>query len=240
MRKGGWGGISPGLDSSERHPRSGWSSTSSRRPPLRTSLFPAATALLLCLVPGGPVAAQGSAKPAAPSRTPAKADSNTRHAVVIEGDDHMFMVAAPKGWVLDDTSGMGSRIRCVFYPKGQTWAQAPTVMYVNPMHGFGLKERTVSAMLAENEKQFHKRAPKGRVVDAGTLKTGAGKSAKVRHYSYDGGDATEAVAFVPENELIMLVVLSSRDAKGFQGGLAAFRELVGTYAWVGSNEEFGR
>jgi hypothetical protein len=113
-------------------------------------------------------------------------------------------------------------------------------MYVNPMHGYGLKERTVSKMIAENEREFHQRAPKGRIVEAGTLKTGAGKSAKVRHFAYDGGEPTEAVAFVPENELVMLVVLSARDAKGFQSSLAPFRELVGTYAWVGSNKEFGR
>ncbi len=186
------------------------------------------------------MAATGTSQAAAPTKAASPSDSSVRNAVVIEGDDHLFMVAAPKGWVLDDTSGMNSRIRCVFYPKGQTWSSAPTVMYVNPMHGYGLKERTVSAMIAQNEKEFRKRAPKGRIVEAGTLKTGAGKPAKVRHFAYDGGESTEAVAFVPEKELVMLVVLSARDGKGFQGGLGAFRELVGTYAWVGSNQEFGR
>jgi len=212
---------------------------SPRRSPLRSTLFPAAVTWLLCLL-AVPAAAQGTSKSAGVSPTATKSDSNVRNAVVIEGDDHLFMVAAPKGWVLDDTSGLGSRIRCVFYPKGQTWAAAPTVMYVNPMHGYGLKERTVSKMIDENEREFHKRAPKGHIVEAGTLKTAAGKSAKVRHFAYDGGEPTEAVAFVPENELVMLVVLSARDAKGFQSGLGPFRELVGTYAWVGSNKEFGR
>ena len=111
--------------------------TSPRRSPLRSTLFPAAVAWLLCLL-AVPAAAQGTSKSAGASPTATKPDSNVRKAVVIEGDDHLFMVAAPKGWVLDDTSGLGSRIRCVFYPKGQTWAAAPTVMYVNPMHGYGL------------------------------------------------------------------------------------------------------
>jgi len=215
--------------------------TSSRRSPLRSSLIPATTVGLLCLLAATtPAAAQGSSKGTGAAPKSTKADSTVRNAVVIEGDDHLFMVAAPRGWILDDTSGMGSRIRCVFYPKGQTWASAPTVMYVNPMHGYGLKERTVSAMIAENEREFHKRAPKGRVFEAGSLKTASNKTAKVRHFAYDGGEPTEAVAFVPENELVMLVVLSARDTKGFQSGLGPFRELVGTYAWVGSNKEFGR
>ena len=218
------------------------SARSPEEAPLHPSPLPAAILLSLGLfvleARTVTAAAQAPAKP--PATKDAKADPAVRNAVVVEGDDHLFMVAAPAGWVVDDTSGMGSRIRCVLYPKGQTWANAPTVMYVNPMHGNAIKERTVSAMIAEIEKEFRKRAPKGRVVDAGTLKTGAGKSASVRHFSYDGGPVTEAVAYVPESELLMLVVLSSRDAKAFQANLPAFKELVGTYAWVGSNKEFGR
>ena len=30
----------------------------------------------------------------------------------------------PPGWALDDTSGLGAKIRVVLYPKGQTWATA--------------------------------------------------------------------------------------------------------------------
>jgi hypothetical protein len=203
---------------------------------LRPNPSPAVIALSLCLASAAPAAASAQA----PAKPAAQAEPAVRNAMVIEGDDHLFMVAAPAGWVLDDTSGMGSRIRCVFYPKGQTWANAPTVMYVNPMHGNAIQERTVSAMIAENEKEFRKRAPKGRVLTAGTLTTASSKSATVKHFSYDGGPVTEAVAYVPESELVMLLVLSSRDAKGFQAGLPAFKDLVSTYAWVGSNKEFGR
>jgi len=175
-----------------------------------------------------------AAAPAAPS------DTTTRKALVIEGDNHLFMISAPEGWVLDDTSGMGSRIRCVFYPKGQKWNTAPTVMYVNPLHGYGAKARTVSSLMAEDEKSFHKNAPRGKVTDGGTIQTTGKKTAVVRYFSYDGGPAHEAVAYVPEAELVMLLVLSSKTPEGFQGALAAYRELVQSYAWVASNSELGR
>ena len=175
-----------------------------------------------------------AAAPAAPS------DTTTRKALVIEGDNHLFMISAPEGWVLDDTSGMGSRIRCVFYPKGEKWTTASTVMYVNPLHGYGVKARTVSALMAEDEKSFHKNAPRGKVTDGGTIQTTGKKTAVVRYFSYDGGPAHEAVAYVPEAELVMLLVLSSKTPEGFQGALAAYRELVQSYAWVASNTELGR
>jgi len=186
--------------------------------------------------------AKGSSKqtpPAAPANA-AQPDTAARKALVIEGDNHLFMVSAPKGWVVDDTSGMGSRIRCVFYPKGQQWATAPTVMYVNPLHGAAVKSRTVSALIAEDEKAFHQRSPKGKVTDGGTLPTGTKKIAMVRYFSEDGGAAHEAVAYVPEADLVMLLVLSSRTPQGFQQALASYREMVSTYAWVASNAELGR
>jgi hypothetical protein len=169
------------------------------------------------------------------------ADTSSRKALIIEGDDHLFMVAAPNGWVLDDTAGMGSRIRCVFYPKGQKWKNAQTVMYVNPLHGYGVKMRTLSALIEEDEKSFRRRSPKGTVTDAGTLPTATrGKLARVRYFSNEGRAPREAVAYVPEKELVMLVVLTSQTANGFQAALDAYRALVSSYAYVGSNREFGR
>ena len=185
---------------------------------------------------GTPLGATRAGAASAPPDKPA-----TRQAMVIEGDNHLFMVAAPPGWVLDDTSGMGSRIRCVFYPKGQQWASASTVMYVNPLHGHGVKTRTLQALIAEDEKAFRKRAPRGKITEGGTLPTGAAnKSARVRYFSEKGGPPHDAVAYVAEKDLVMLVVLSSRTPEGFQKSLPAYRELVQSYAWVGSNAEFGR
>jgi len=184
--------------------------------------------------------AASSAAPKAAAATVAPQDTLTRKALVIEGDNHLFMISAPEGWVLDDTAGMGSRIRCVFYPKGQKWNTAPTVMYVNPLHGYGAKARTVSALMAEDEKSFHKNSPKGKVTDGGTIQTTGKKTAVVRYFSYDGGPAHEAVAYVPEAELVMLLVLSSKTPEGFQGALAAYHEMVQSYAWVASNSELGR
>jgi hypothetical protein len=178
-------------------------------------------------------------KPAAPATASPTGANSVRKAVVIEGDDHLFMVSAPTGWVLDDTSGMSSRIRCVFYPQGEKWTTASTVMYVNPLHGMSTKSRTVSALIADDEKSFRKRSPNGKVTDAGTLQTASRKTAIVRYFSNDGGPAHEAVAYVPESELVMLLVLSSNTPEGFQGALAAYHEMVQSYAWVASNAELG-
>ena len=247
-----WGRICGGVDSSI-YPTAPpvpatrpWRCSLSAFPrPDRRSFAPAgsraAAALLVALaIAPSPVRARSAAPAQAASPTAAPRDSGTRRAIVIEGDNHLFMVSAPEGWVLDDTAGMGSRIRCVFYPRGQKWKTAPTVMYVNPLHGNGAKTRTVSALMAEDEKSFIKNAPRGKVTEGGTIQTVGKKTAVVRYFSYDGGPAHEAVAYVPEAELVMLLVLSSKTPEGFQGALSAYRELVQSYAWVGSNAELHR
>jgi hypothetical protein len=181
-----------------------------------------------------------TAAPAKPASAKPPADAPVRHALVIEGDDHLFMVAAPHGWVLDDTAGMGSRIRCVFYPQGDKWATAATVMYVNPLHGFGVKTRTVTTLMAEDEAAFHKRAPRGKVTDAGTLPTSEKDNfARLRYFSDDGGPPHEAVAYVPDKDLVMLLVLSSHTPQGFADALPAYRQLVESYAYVGANRGLG-
>jgi hypothetical protein len=250
-----WERIRGGLDSSNAMPVASTTGPSAWRPrgrsvrtnqgiPLtvRTSHRALSLAIVLvCAAPawgattGGPAGPSLPAAPASPSGTP-----SVRQALVIEGDDHLFMVAAPPGWVLDDTAGMGSRIRCVFYPKGQKWATAPTVMYVNPLHGFGVKTRTVTTLMAEDEQAFRKRSPRGVVTDAGTLATSEkGNLARVRYFSDDGGPPHEAVAYVPDKDLVMLLVLTSHTPQGFQQSLAAYRQLVESYAYVGSNRGLG-
>jgi len=208
----------------------------------RTSALLGAALAVACVLAASPsfaapLAPQAAKAPPAPVSAPAGAQ---RQEHVIEGDDHLFMVAPPPGWVIDDTSGMGSRIRCVFYRKGETWATASTVMYVNPLHGYGARTRTVTTLIAEDEKAFHKRAPRGTVREGGSMSTSSRKTARVRYFSDTGGAPMEAVAYVAENDLVMLLVLTSRTPDGFRQALDAYRQMVESYAWVGSNRELGR
>jgi len=43
------------------------------------------------------------------------------------GQDHSFIISAPKGWVLDNQSGQSDGLQAVFYREGQTWSGASAV-----------------------------------------------------------------------------------------------------------------
>src|SRR5216110_3399342 len=48
---------------------------------------------------------------------------------IVYGPKAAFNIAAPEGWVLDNTSGADQGLPCVLYPKGSSWSDARTIMY---------------------------------------------------------------------------------------------------------------
>src|SRR6266576_4368997 len=48
---------------------------------------------------------------------------------IVYGPKAAFNISAPEGWVLDNESGVEQGMPCVLYPKGESWADARTVMY---------------------------------------------------------------------------------------------------------------
>src|SRR2546425_4812389 len=48
---------------------------------------------------------------------------------IVYGPKAAFNISAPKGWVLDNESGVSQGQPCVLYPKGSSWRDAKTVMY---------------------------------------------------------------------------------------------------------------
>lgn len=210
---------------------------------IRAALAAAALALLptIALAAAAPAAPAAKGAKSAKSATGAKAETPKGEFTLLYGDNHAFGITPPQGWTVDDTSGLGSKIRCVLYPKGQTWAGASTVMYLNPLHQKKDVRRTLAQMIAHDIEAFGQRAPRGRVTPGGRLATGiTGKTAEVRYFAPEGGAPTEAVAYVAEDGLVMLLVLSSRDAAGFQRSLPAFESLVGSYQFVAGGIETGR
>src|SRR6185295_8947918 len=50
---------------------------------------------------------------------------------IIYGKNYSFALMAPKGWVLDTTSGRQQGLQAVFYPNGSSWKNGAAVMYAN-------------------------------------------------------------------------------------------------------------
>lgn len=232
MQNARWAVAGEPLHSRGRVPSPGRPDVHRRYPLIRSVLVRAALALVVFVVPTSTAVAAKSVPAAAPAPKAAPPELT-----ILYGDNHAFGIVVPTGWTVDDTSGINSKIRVVLYPKGETWAGAATVMYVNPLHQSGRQRRTLRQMIEHDIAEFRKKARRGTVSTQAPLRTATAQPAEVRYFAPDGRSATEAVAYVAEDDLVMLLVLSSRDAAGFQKHLPAFRSLVSGYRFVAGSIE---
>ncbi len=147
---------------------------------------------------------------------------------IVYGDQHAFLISAPPGWILDNESGADQGIHAVFYPNGSSWDQAPAVMYattVRKREGIA----TVQEFINSDFAKFKKRNPKIVMTESRALKTEDGKTAQVRLFQGDRWGNQEAVAYIEEPAVVVVLVLSARNQEAFQKSLPAFEKLVASY-----------
>lgn len=147
---------------------------------------------------------------------------------LVYGKGHAFWVSAPIGWILDNESGVKQGLHAVFYPKGSTWKDSSVVMYVNTV--FRKPDDSLENFIKEDIETFKEKGSNNiKVITADNIKTNDGKDARVRVFTGDKWGNYEAVAFIPENKIFVMIVLTSRVESGFQKSLESFRSLVGSY-----------
>lgn len=152
---------------------------------------------------------------------------------IVYGSNHAFSFKAPKGWMLDNESGVGQGVHAVFYEKGGSWEKSKVVAYARAAdRGDGVK--TAADQVAKTIADFRKR---GNVKYDGkklkTVKTESGKEGEIYRFSGDKWGNFEAVAYFVEEKTINFVVFNSRDEKLFNDALPAFEELAKSYLFVG-------
>jgi hypothetical protein len=148
---------------------------------------------------------------------------------IVYGPKAAFSIAAPDGWVLDNTSGTGQGLPCVLYPKGESWADARTVMYAKIA---GTKFEDVSAFVAMAIKEMQKTHGKPKE------KVASGKTGDRHDYFINEYPATksysqwEHVAYVQLPHAVAYIVLSSRDEASFRKDSHALQDVLKSFAYL--------
>ena len=142
---------------------------------------------------------------------------------IVYGPKAAFNIAAPDGWVLDNESGKEQGLPCVLYPKGQSWADAKTVIYAkiaSPQY------EDVNAFVAIAIKEMEKARGKPKE------KIASGKTKDGHDYFINEYPATknysqwERVAYVQLPRAVAYLVLSSRDRASYQKNSGALEQML--------------
>ncbi len=146
---------------------------------------------------------------------------------LVYGDGYSFWIDAPKGWVLDPKTAKEYGLNIVLFQDGFSFRNAPAVMYTSKLRR---TESVEDAM--KHEASMYNEKYKGILISRRPpVKTKDNKTALIQYYKGGKQDQTdEAVAFIQENGLIVLLVLSAKSEKTFEEAYPAFEQLIKSYA----------
>lgn len=158
---------------------------------------------------------------------PKAAPSGTSHTIILESDGGSFAVEGPKDWIADRKVGHRLGVCCVYYEKG-SWDTAETIMYPNIVTK-GPGRATLQEVMASDLAKFRKDNPGMTYVDGDIPFNG--RTAKVRYFHGVNQGSSEAVAYIDEEKIIALVVLSSKTEKGLLKAVPLLAEVLETYKY---------
>ena len=148
---------------------------------------------------------------------------------IVYGPKAAFNIAAPEGWVLDNTSGADQGLPCVLYPKGSSWSDARTIMYAK-IASTQFEDVNAFVAMAIREMQERHGKPKEKVA--------SGKTHNAHDYFINEYPATksysqwERVAYVQLPHAVAYIVLSSRDEASYRKDSPALQEVLKTFVYL--------
>jgi len=146
----------------------------------------------------------------------------------VYGPKGAFNIAAPDGWIIDNSAGAENGLPCVLFRKGQTWETADPLMYAK-----------IASTSAEDAGAFAKKAiaeMKKERGDYETRRVGSGKTKGGQSYfinEYSPGDnypRIERVAYVQMPRAVAYVVYSADSVAALRKHEGALRQLLESFS----------
>lgn len=155
---------------------------------------------------------------------------------IVYGPKAAFKIDAPAGWVLDNEAGVEQGLPCVLYPKGESWADARTVMYAK-IASTEYEDAEKFAAVAIKQMESTHGKPKEKIQKG---KTGDGQAFFINEYpATKTYSQWERVAYVQLPKAVAYIVLSSRDEASYRKDAPALREVLKTFVFLQPKTESG-
>lgn len=149
---------------------------------------------------------------------------------LIYGEGISYWVEAPPGWEIDNEAGEDMDIPAVFYPSGESWDDSETVMYTRTARKDSSAEGGLEKFIEEDRAAFVEHSTELTVLALSPLKTSDDKKVLVREFSSaQEMQKAEAVAYIDESDVVVVIVLSSKSEVSFHKSYPAFEKLVASY-----------
>jgi hypothetical protein len=164
-----------------------------------------------------------------PNRDGEKTQSRNGGAAIVYSEGGAFLIEGPSGWVVDRDAGQRIGTCCVYYPEGATFGSAEVVMYPT-IATKAPGQNTLKEFMDYDLSDFREHNPEMSYEDGEDISLKNHRTAKVRYFYNVNQNSSEAVAYIDEEKMIALVVVSSRTRKGLNESIPLLRSSLQTYA----------
>jgi hypothetical protein len=166
---------------------------------------------------------------------------------MIYGQDHMLLLCAPPGWVLDNKALADKGIYAAFYRKELSYEEAEkrsTLMYVNVQLKSKGQQTALETMKTDADRT-KRESPKLVIQREASIVVLGDKHAKpkqvpVQTFLNDYGGGYESVAYIEDEKTITLIVISSVSKPILRNDYPSFVRLVKSYVFVGADTQAGK
>jgi hypothetical protein len=149
---------------------------------------------------------------------------------IVYGPKAGFNIAAPEGWVIDNSSGVEQGLPCVLYRKGDTWENADPLMYAK-----------IASTSSEDAEAFAKTAIEEMKNQRGEYKTKRVESGKTKDghawfvNEYSPGEKYpryERVAYIQLPKAVAYVVYTADKEAAFRKHQSALQQLLASFRYL--------
>ena len=146
---------------------------------------------------------------------------------IVHGPKGAFNIAAPDGWVIDNSAGADNGLPCVLYRKGQTWDTADPLMYAkiattSAEDAEAFAKQAISEMKKQRGEYATKRVASG--------KTKGGQTYFINEYSpNEEYPRSERVAYVQMPKAVAFIVFSADSVAALRKHSAALQQLLDSF-----------
>jgi hypothetical protein len=150
---------------------------------------------------------------------------------ILLGQHYAFILKEPTGWNLDTSAGKSSGLDAVLNINGSSWKDGVAVMYVRVVYKDQAR-KTVEQVIKNDMEEF-KNANKDSTVSSMPIISTRNKTKAITKFFYDAAHKNyENVAYIDEQKVVVIMVLTSRNKEGYSKSVSAFRNLVASYFFV--------
>ena len=142
-----------------------------------------------------------------------------------------FFIDTPKDWIIDRQVGEQLGTCCVFYPKGSTWGDSTVVMYPSIVKK-GPGKQSAREFMESDLAEFRKHDPGMSYEDAEDFPLKLKRVARIRMFYDVNHGSSEAVAYVEEEKIIAVVVVSSKTKKDLKEAIPLLQSALETYTYM--------